>query len=180
LLLLLPINPRPLLLLPRTLLHPRNAAPRSAIASRARFYLNEGHDANNVKETEYVNAMQIQANGGHATVTDLSGCTALFFYMSTTLRRAVHITCGNEEADAKIATQAAAGADSVTIGASDQKFYDNAVKGIHAAKANMKINNGRIYDKNKVSNDKAVTFTGSGGSTTISEGTGPRVCKQTQ
>lgn len=148
---------------------------RDSLASKV---LNAGHDANSVKETEYVDAMQIKNNGGHATVTDLSGCTALFFYMGNTLRRAVHVTCGNEEADAKTATQAAAGADSVTIGASSKAFHDNAVKGIHAASKNMKINGDKQYSMSAVNDNTAVTLKASDGSHDWVPGTGTRICKQ--
>lgn len=124
--------------------------------------------------------MQIKNNGGKATVADLSGCTALFFYMDTTLRRVVHILCGNEETDAKTAAQAAAGSDSVTIGANTQHNFDEAKKGVLAGKPNIKVNLQHIYSTAKVTDTIAITLHSSDRATTITEGTGERVCKQSQ
>ncbi|THV48108.1 hypothetical protein BGAL_0268g00200 [Botrytis galanthina] len=139
-----------------------------------------GTNANQVLENEYVDAMQIKSNGGKATVADLSGCTALFFYMNTTLRRAVHILCGNEEADAKTAMQAAVGADSVTIGAQDKTHLDAAKRGIRAVKPNFTFNDDVIYEVKKDTDTTAITLSSVTGSKTLTEGTGPRICRQSQ
>ncbi|KAJ8069834.1 hypothetical protein OCU04_000248 [Sclerotinia nivalis] len=145
-----------------------------------RRVLHAGSNANQVMENEYVDAMQIKNNGGKATVADLSGCTALFFYMDTTLRRVVHILCGNEATDAKTAAQAAAGSDSVTIGANTQHNFDEAKKGVLAGSPNIKVNLQHIYSTAKVTDTIAITLHSSNGATTITEGTGARVCKQSQ
>ncbi|TGO08380.1 hypothetical protein BTUL_0212g00190 [Botrytis tulipae] len=139
-----------------------------------------GTNANQVLENEYVDAMQIKSNGGKATVADLSGCTALFFYMGTTLRRAVHILCGNEEADAKTAIQAAIGADSVTIGAKDNIKYLEAKKGIQAIKPNFTFNKEVLYKVKEATDTTAITLSSVTGATTLTEGTGPRICRQSQ
>lgn len=140
-----------------------------------------GTNANQVLENEYVDAMQIKSNGGKATVADLSGCTALFFYMDTTLRRAVHILCGNEEADAKTAMQAAVGADSVTIGAAkDDEHLDAAKRGIRAVKPNFIFNDDVIYGVKKDTDTTAITLSSVTGSKTLTKGTGPRICRQSQ
>ncbi|TEY66788.1 hypothetical protein BOTCAL_0132g00210 [Botryotinia calthae] len=143
-----------------------------------RRVLYAGTNANQVLENEYVDAMQIINNGGKATVADLSGCTALFSYMDKTLRYVVHILCGNEATDAKTAVQAAVGADSVTIGAKDQNHYNAAVNAIRAIIHNFTVNDRSPYDNTKFTDTIGITLTSVIGATTIVEGTGPRICKQ--
>ncbi|KAM3075827.1 hypothetical protein ACMFMG_007952 [Clarireedia jacksonii] len=142
--------------------------------SLERRVLHAGSNANQVMENEYVTAMQIKNNGGKATVADLSGCTAIFFYMDTTLRRVVHILCGNEATDAKTAAQEAAGSDSVTIGAATQANFDAAKKGVLDGSPNIKVNPQHIYSTAKVTDTIAITLHGSDGAKTLTDGTGAR------
>ncbi|KAF7923376.1 uncharacterized protein EAE97_010814 [Botrytis byssoidea] len=139
-----------------------------------------GTNANQVLENEYVDAMQIKSNGGKATVADLSGCTALFFYMGTTLRRAVLILCGNEETDAKTAMQAAIGADSITIGAKNDELFEAVQRGIRAIKPNFTFNRELIYKVKEATDTTAITLSSVTGATTLTKGTGPRICRQSQ
>jgi hypothetical protein len=158
------------------------ARPRKCLPTKRdrleRRVVHAGSKPNSVVENEFVDAMQIKNNGGHATVADLSGCTGLFFYMDTTLRRVVHILCGNEEADAKTAAAAAAGSTSVTIGAAAQSNFDAAKKGVLEGKPGLTINAAHIYSLTGVTDSVAKTLSGSSGSTTITDGTGPRICRQ--
>ncbi|PVH93381.1 hypothetical protein DM02DRAFT_662022 [Periconia macrospinosa] len=145
-----------------------------------RRVLNPGYDANNVAETDWVGPRQIMDNNGKAKVVDLTGCTALFFYMDTPsrgpiLRRVVHITAGNEEADAKISAHDAAGSDSVTIGASTSTYFEFAKKGVLAGNSNLRINAQHIYNKDRATATTAVTLSNTVGELTLTEGTGPRV-----
>ncbi|KAF7914704.1 uncharacterized protein EAE98_011403 [Botrytis deweyae] len=95
--------------------------------------------------------------------------------------RAVHILCGNEETDAKTAMQAAIGADSVTIGAQTREKYLEAKKGIDAVKPNFTFNKVVIYGAEiKVTDTTAITLSSVTGATTLTEGTGPRICRQSQ
>nr|POF01294.1 hypothetical protein CFP56_21242 [Quercus suber] len=109
--------------------------------------LEAGTDPNRVRERQYVNLMQIKNNCGSATIVDLTGCTALFFYMGTTLQRAVHIAGDqdNQRADAKNAAYAAGGSDSVTIAAANQKNYDAVVAGVKQGNSALTINPHVLY-----------------------------------
>lgn len=141
-----------------------------------RRIVHEGKDANKVADNEFVTAMQIKNNGGEATVTNLSGCTALFFYMDKTLRRVVHVLCGDEENDAEAAAKAAGGATSVTIGASSDTYFNNAQKGVKAGKPGLAVNK-HTYGLSKLTDTVAITLHGKDGTQDITEGTGPRICE---
>jgi outer membrane biosynthesis protein TonB len=166
---------------------PKNAPPtkkcrptkRDSLASKI---LLEGREPDNIKENEYVTTATIAGNSGHATVTNLSGCTAVFFYMGTTLRRVVHILCGNEESDARTAARDAGGSDSVTIAASSTTYRDNAIRGIQAGRPGITINtnNNRLYNVESLAPTAAITFRGATGSTVITQGQGTRTCRQPQ
>jgi hypothetical protein len=56
-------------------------------------------------ENEFAVQSDINNNGGRATIADLTGCTAVFFFKDNELRGAYHILCGNEESDGKLAAQ---------------------------------------------------------------------------
>lgn len=142
----------------------------NALERRA-YELEETSDANNVKETQYVGAMNIRRNDGRATVVNLTGCTALFFYMGGMNRRVAHILCGNEEEGAKKMAQEAGGATSVTIGASSHDYYLAAERGVKAGRPSLETRE-QIYGG--WTPTVAVTLTGQDDSFTLTQGTGPR------
>lgn len=150
-----------------------NAVASRDISTLDRRAIWEGDDANAVKDNEYVGAMKIITNDGKAKVINLTGCTALFFYRETTLRRAVHILCGHEEDDAKTAAREAFGADSVTIGASSTTYASAAQRGVLAGKSDLKVKT--VIYRNGWTSTTAMTLSAQGGSTDITEGTGPRL-----
>lgn len=151
------------------------ATELDGLAKRAIF---EGTDANHVCENQFVTAITIKNNGGSATVVDLTGCTAVFFYLDTTLRRAVHIMCGNERPDAETAAIDAGGSTSVTIAANTQDALDKAIAGVKAGRPELTVNAGILYDTVSVTPTTAVTFRGANGDTALTQSNAPRFCTE--
>jgi hypothetical protein len=143
----------------------------NALERRA-YEMEETNDANNIGENEYATAMKIRTNGGRATVVNLTGCTALFFYMGGMNRRVAHILCGNEEEGAKQMAKDAGGATSVTIGASSNDYFLAAQRGVLASKPGLTINPQHIYGGWTATT--AITLTGQDDSFTLTQGTSPR------
>ena len=71
----------------------RRFATRSELVARA-GRLSPASNKNAIDENQYVTANKV--GGGSASVTNLSGCTALFFYDRSNVPSVYHIMCGQE------------------------------------------------------------------------------------
>lgn len=106
---------------------PKSCPPKRPRGLKRR-YMEPGKDASKVNEHQFV------ISKSSATVWNLSGCTAVFFWNFSKTPSAFHILCGStEKADGKTAANYAleGSADSYfTIVAAKQSTYNNVLAGI--------------------------------------------------
>jgi hypothetical protein len=106
-----------------------------------RRYMEPGKDPQKINEHQFV------ISKASATVWNLSGCTAVFFWSQSKIPSAFHILCGpDEKADAKKAADVALNADAdsyFVIVAREDSNRENVLAGIEEtfAKANIPIKN---------------------------------------
>ena len=128
---------------------PSAAIERSVAAAEPRSLerrsLQRGADASKVAENEFVTTKEIKLNSNSATVVNLSGCTALFFYKDTELYLVAHVPCGNEEAQSKRAAQIAVDPTKVYIKADSQARLAAAEKGIKEQNSHIQIHALSLY-----------------------------------
>lgn len=136
--------------------------------------LSLGSDASKVCESTYVRATQINNNGNSATVVDLTGCTALFFFKQDTLTAAYHIFCGNEATDADTAAENEQGSSYVGILAADSDHYTAAYNAIHDNNPDIEIGALQVYDTNL--NGRSIFATASTGNHEITTDVKDKVC----
>ena len=123
-------------------------------------------DFDNILEDKFVLATSLKT-ATSVKITDLSGCTALFFWDDTFCPSAYHIFCGDEKTKAKLAAETVGelelGTNGVAIVAGNKKKQDDAKAGIEAyntsVEADFKIkvldNKSKIYDESKTVQKKA-------------------------
>ncbi|KAJ4355020.1 hypothetical protein N0V95_003291 [Ascochyta clinopodiicola] len=156
-------------------------------------------DFDNIPEDKFVLATSLKT-ATSVKITDLSGCTALFFWDDTFRPSAYHIFCGDEKTKAKLAAETVGelelGTNGVAIVAGDKKKQDDAKAGIEAynagVEADFKIkvleNKSKIYDESKTVQKKAsdplmsfsITARVGDSSMTLNPVLGPGVSQQCQ
>nr|POE65269.1 hypothetical protein CFP56_34936 [Quercus suber] len=152
---------------------PSQSKNLNMLQKRALF---ETMDANNICENEYVLPATISDNNGAATVVDLTGCTAVFFYLededsgTPTLRYAYHIQCGIEATDGQTAAQMSPGVDTAVIAATSSDTYETTKAAIMAGRPTITNFIFQIYSKENIPTGQGVTFTATSGTTNIVQG----------
>ncbi len=124
-------------------------------------------DVNNIHEDRYADKGQIAANRGKASIVDLSGCTALFFYtldkgQPDTLVYAQHITCGKEDQDVPAAADRAGAGLGVYIKTMSKMRY-NRVAALLTPHATILGSWETTGEYSLSCDDKRVTVTASSG-----------------
>nr|POE65270.1 hypothetical protein CFP56_34937 [Quercus suber] len=158
---------------------PSQSKNLNMLQKRALF---ETMDANNICENEYVLPATISDNNGAATVVDLTGCTAVFFYLededsgTPTLRYAYHIQCGIEATDGQTAAQMSPGVDTAVIAATSSDTYETTKAAIMAGRPTITNFIFQIYSKENIPTGQGVTFTATSGTTNIVQGLKDIVC----
>ncbi|KAF2675750.1 hypothetical protein K458DRAFT_437773 [Lentithecium fluviatile CBS 122367] len=124
----------------------RRWKPRSLVR---RGQLTKAKDKDNILENEYITAYHV-GKGGTASVADLSGCTALFFYDANWTPSVFHIFSGEEleksQQAAAMVNDVGRDTNGVTIKADTEEKYKNAEAGIRSVNDQIKIYPTDFYD----------------------------------
>jgi hypothetical protein len=111
--------------------------------------LSRASDPNDIRENQFALTNHL-GPGGTATVTYLSGCTALFFYDATDTPSVFHIMCGEEKTKsaeaASLINDLGKDTNGVAIVAGKEENYMNAAQGIREASPETKIHLPQYYD----------------------------------
>ncbi|KAF2684990.1 hypothetical protein K458DRAFT_301514 [Lentithecium fluviatile CBS 122367] len=117
----------------------RRWKPRSLVR---RGQLKLAKDKDNILENEYITAYHV-GKGGTASVTDLSGCTALFFYDKYWTPSVYHIFSGEElersQEAATMVNDAGRDTNGVTIKADSEIKYNRAKEGIKRVNSDIEF-----------------------------------------
>lgn len=157
--------------------------PMCKLSKRGDLY--QGSDVNAIQEDQYMMAGRVRNDP--ATVTELSGCTALFFYDSKFRPSVFHVMCGEEKQRGNEAAQKVKNArldtdnKGVRVMASDATRYNNAVEGIKEVLPNIEVVNPvtDLYDDTPTKGTTTrVKITSTPGSTDVTKGTHVGVCVQ--
>lgn len=141
--------------------------------------LTRGTDASRVCENEFVQMSTITSNGGSATVADLTGCTAVFFFTDNTLNSVYHISCvndGNEMTDGETAGEVNSSSNYAVIVAANSANYDAVKQGIMNGNSEIQFAGLSSYDANNIPSGKGIFVTATTGSRDTTQDTRAKVC----